>query len=495
MPLAAVGDRAEDLVAKEFLRDANLTDTSLVDDLNKQYASAGIAPITRGAFFGGESTSLGRGSTVRIVGLQAKPALNGVTGRVMAFNEEKGRFAVRLIDGESILVRAANLESVPTPTEPVSTPTAEDVRDGTMCATRLADCAAGAERVTELGRLDNEAAYAVALRHGLHRGLTSALEDEAREVAARWESGTCVSYLHFISTSLFRGQRDRTDGGFGAVDGLRLSAYLRAEPRGWTALLAAAAAVAQMVATAKLPPPSQLAAHRAGRDCWVFFTLALVHRPVACALLGLDGGAPEAPNDLDTTLGLALKRGVLTEAQADAKTDELARGETTEAQLCAALAPLVAAGAKARAKDAAKASAATVKGAMAALDAAGEARDPRLPEITRDYPRLQRAAAGARPGERRRGERLPGVRDAGLLVPRAGHGRRSRGRARPRQRQAGDVSHHGQAPRRGDHPKGRLPQPAGVPRGTPAEDGWRWRKGRQKGRQKGEGRPPLTPTM
>jgi len=377
MPLAAVGDRAEDLVAKEFLRDANLTDTSLVDDLNKQYASAGIAPITRGAFFGGESTSLGRGSTVRIVGLQAKPALNGVTGRVMAFNEEKGRFAVRLIDGESILVRAANLESVPTPTEPVSTPTAEDVRDGTMCATRLADCAAGAERVTELGRLDNEAAYAVALRHGLHRGLTSALEDEAREVAARWESGTCVSYLHFISTSLFRGQRDRTDGGFGAVDGLRLSAYLRAEPRGWTALLAAAAAVAQMVATAKLPPPSQLAAHRAGRDCWVFFTLALVHRPVACALLGLDDrGAPEAPNDLDTTLGLALKRGVLTEAQADAKTDELARGETTEAQLCAALAPLVAAAAKARAKDAAKASAATVKGAMAALDAAGEARDP-----------------------------------------------------------------------------------------------------------------------
>ena len=388
MSLAAVGDRAEDLVAKEFLRDANLTDTSLIDDLNQKYARAGIAQITRGAFFGGESTSLGCGSTVRIFGLQARPALNGVTGRVMAYNEEKGRYAVRLTDGESILVRAANLESVPTPTEPESTPTAEDVRVGTMCATRLADRAAGAERVTELGLLDNEAAYAVALRHGLHSSLTSALEDEAREIAAAWESGTCVSYLHCISTSLFRGQRDRTDGGFGAVNGTRLSAYLRAEPKGWGALLAAAAAVAQMVATAKLPPSSQLAAHRAGRDCWVFFTLALVHRPVARALLGLDdgggglavrdggGGAREVPDDLDTTLRLALKRGVLTGAQADVMTDELARGETSEAKLCASLARLVAAAATARAKDAAKASAATIRRAMAALDAAGEARDP-----------------------------------------------------------------------------------------------------------------------
>ena len=50
MSLAAVGDCAEDLVAKEFLRDANLTDTSvssLIDDLNQKYARAGIAPITR----------------------------------------------------------------------------------------------------------------------------------------------------------------------------------------------------------------------------------------------------------------------------------------------------------------------------------------------------------------------------------------------------------------------------------------------------------------
>ena len=37
-------------------------------------------------------------------------------------------------------------------------------------------------------------------------------------------------------------------------------------------------------------------------------------------------------DDLDATLELALRRGVLTEAQVDAKTDELARGETGEAQ-------------------------------------------------------------------------------------------------------------------------------------------------------------------
>ena len=389
MPLAAVGDRAEDLLAKEFLRDANLADTSGVDKLNKQYAEVGIAPITRGAFFGDESARFTPGSTVRIIGLQAKPALNGVTGKVDAYNEAKGRFAVRLIDGESILVRAGNLEPAPTPTAPEPTLTAEAVRDGRMCAARLADRTAGPERVTELGLLDDEGAYTVALRHGLHRGLTSTLEEEARGVAARWEAGTCVSYLHFISTTLFRGQRDRRDGGFGAVDSTRLAAFLLAEPIGWQSLLGAAAAVARMVATAPLPPSTQLAAHRAGRDCWTFFTLALVHRSVALAIFGLaDVDAPPEPPsadlapadrvsaELDKTLELALKRGVLTEAEVDAKTDELARGEATEEQLNASLALLVAAAAKARAKDIARASAATLKGAMVALDMAAEARDP-----------------------------------------------------------------------------------------------------------------------
>jgi hypothetical protein len=246
-----------------------------------------------------------------------------------------------------------------------------------MCATRLADRTAGPERVTELDLLDNEGAYAVALSQGLHRSLTSTLEDEAREVASRWEAGTCLSYLQFIGSSLFRGQRERRDGGFSSVDGTRLAAFLRAEPRGWLALLGAAAAVAKMVATAKLPPSSQLAAHRAGRDCWVFFTLALVHRPVASALFGLDDSEVTlASADLDTVLDLALRRGVLTEAQADAKTDELARGETSEASLCASLAPLVATASKAQARDIAVASAARLKGAMVALEAAAETRDP-----------------------------------------------------------------------------------------------------------------------
>ena len=54
-------------------------------------------------------------ATVRLHGLQARPALNGQTGRIISFDETAGRYAVRLLDdadNKPILVKPANLESV-----------------------------------------------------------------------------------------------------------------------------------------------------------------------------------------------------------------------------------------------------------------------------------------------------------------------------------------------------------------------------------------------
>ena len=49
------------------------------------------------------------GDRVRLVGLKARPELNGLMIEVGAFNELKSRYAVRLDSGESILVRRINL--------------------------------------------------------------------------------------------------------------------------------------------------------------------------------------------------------------------------------------------------------------------------------------------------------------------------------------------------------------------------------------------------
>ena len=53
------------------------------------------------------------GKPVRIVGLEAKPRLNGKTGHVASFDAASGRYAVTLDGGgEGVRVRGANLEMV-----------------------------------------------------------------------------------------------------------------------------------------------------------------------------------------------------------------------------------------------------------------------------------------------------------------------------------------------------------------------------------------------
>jgi hypothetical protein len=53
------------------------------------------------------------GQEVRLVGLQAKPELNGAVGACERFDAQSGRYAVRIPRQEQpILVRATNLELV-----------------------------------------------------------------------------------------------------------------------------------------------------------------------------------------------------------------------------------------------------------------------------------------------------------------------------------------------------------------------------------------------
>ena len=52
--------------------------------------------------------------------------------------------------------------------------------------------------------------------------------------------------MQIITTTVFRGERHRTDSGFGAIDEVRLVGYLHAESGGWQALVDAAAGIAHM---------------------------------------------------------------------------------------------------------------------------------------------------------------------------------------------------------------------------------------------------------
>ena len=73
-------------------------------------------------------------------------------------------------------------------------------------------------------------------------------------------------YLHHITTTVFRGERHRTDGGFGSVDAERFSAYLKAEPAGWYALCGNATNVASMLFNPNMDPELWAHAHRCTRD-------------------------------------------------------------------------------------------------------------------------------------------------------------------------------------------------------------------------------------
>ena len=64
------------------------------------------------------------GCRVILVGLNARPDLNGKHAQCGSLDEAKGRYAVRLVDGsESLSIKAANLQEVATP-DPAPTPAA-----------------------------------------------------------------------------------------------------------------------------------------------------------------------------------------------------------------------------------------------------------------------------------------------------------------------------------------------------------------------------------
>ena len=107
------------------------------------------------------------------------------------------------------------------------------------------------ERVADIGQLDNEGAYRAAVRVGLWPALTAILQEDAHGVSARWERRQPCSFMHWIVTSLFRGERHRTDGGFAVVDAGRVVAFLTAEPGGWDALVDACIGVLKMALCSK----------------------------------------------------------------------------------------------------------------------------------------------------------------------------------------------------------------------------------------------------
>ena len=51
------------------------------------------------------------GQCVKLVGLSARPELNGECGIALRFNAESGRWLVRLADGEGKQLKPANLEA------------------------------------------------------------------------------------------------------------------------------------------------------------------------------------------------------------------------------------------------------------------------------------------------------------------------------------------------------------------------------------------------
>ena len=156
---ARVGDRQEDLVLKELLR-TGIHEGDSGKAINDFYTSAGLAPL---------------------------PASKAVSGKPP---------------------KQASPKSVFASLDPASE------RDGKLCVAALANRAQRPDRVARLGVLDGEGAYAVAVSCGLFRALTCAMCDAALEVQSRWIEGRCFSYLHHFTTTLFRGERHRTDGGF-----------------------------------------------------------------------------------------------------------------------------------------------------------------------------------------------------------------------------------------------------------------------------------------
>ena len=338
---AAVGDRAEDLVLKEVLRTMDLEKSTGASGhpLNDQYERLGFSKLAKGSYFSGSRPKPPHLSCDECG--KPKAALRCSRCQSAHYCDQTCQKAAwkkgHKAECGSLQARCQQI--------------------GKACAEALFNKGAFEGRVKDLSELD-----AVALMlspcHGFLAGLTRALRDEADKDRyariGRWASA-CSHADHHDDRVPRRAPPHRRR--VGAVDDGRLVDYLATESDGWQALLDAAVGVAHMVATADFggDEHAQVAAHRAGRDSWTFFQLALVHRSVARRIffvgdLGDDdeSGAAAATSEggvserCDALLERARQLKLLTEAQIDAKTDSIARGELTEAALCGVLTPLVA---------------------------------------------------------------------------------------------------------------------------------------------------------
>ena len=90
-------------------RDEAFAEDELLANLAAVTSQAWKRPAASPPRAKGRRASGPEGDRVRLVGLKARPELNGLMIEVGAFNELKSRYAVRLDSGESILVRRINL--------------------------------------------------------------------------------------------------------------------------------------------------------------------------------------------------------------------------------------------------------------------------------------------------------------------------------------------------------------------------------------------------
>ena len=67
-------------------------------------------------------SAIEKGDTVKVFGLVARPELNGKLGTALEFDEDAGRWAVKMKNGESVRVKQFNVEVAKDEDEPVLVP-------------------------------------------------------------------------------------------------------------------------------------------------------------------------------------------------------------------------------------------------------------------------------------------------------------------------------------------------------------------------------------
>ena len=104
-------------------------------------------------------------------------------------------------------------------------------------------------RMQNLERLDGAGAYKVAVENGLHEVIIKLCRDDAENLLDRFRNGTMydkTSYVHFITATLWRGQRNSRGAAgslsYGQCDGGRIKGFVKSSPEAfpafWEACLA-----------------------------------------------------------------------------------------------------------------------------------------------------------------------------------------------------------------------------------------------------------------